>query len=175
MAQPLEILLFGGFTVQRGGGALPPIPSRAGRALLAYLVLNRDRPHQRGRIATLFWPDLPESRGRRRLSHTLWQIQDALGELADGVTHLDVRPDALSFDTSVPYWLDVEEFEEGLATARTARDVVRLRDDAERIAMGDLSAPVQVRRSDELGDVAASVDRLRVSLQEAMARLRKRR
>ncbi len=63
----------------------------------------------------------------------------------------------------------------GLATARTARDVVRLRDDAERIAMGDLSAPVQVRRSDELGDVAASVDRLRVSLQEAMARLRKRR
>ncbi len=63
----------------------------------------------------------------------------------------------------------------GLATVRTARDVLRLRDDAERIAMGDLSAPVQVRRTDELGDVAASVDRLRVSLQEAMARLRKRR
>ena len=63
----------------------------------------------------------------------------------------------------------------GLATVRTARDVVRLRDDAERISMGDLSAPVQVRRSDELGDVATSIDRLRVSLQEALARLRKRR
>ncbi len=125
MAQPLEILLFGGFTVQRAGGALPPIPSRAGRALLAYLVLNRDRSHPRGRIATLFWPDLPEARGRRRLSHTLWQIQDALGELAGGVAHLDVRPDALSFDTSATYWLDVEEFETGLATARTALDADR--------------------------------------------------
>ena len=62
----------------------------------------------------------------------------------------------------------------GLATVRTARDVVRLRDDAERIAMGDLSIPVEVKRSDELGDVAASVDRLRVSLHEAMVRLRKR-
>ena len=60
-----------------------------------------------------------------------------------------------------------------LATARAARDVVRLRTDAERIAMGDLSSPVQGRRTDELGDVAAALERLRVSLQEAMTRLRK--
>lgn len=63
----------------------------------------------------------------------------------------------------------------GLSTSRMAGDVVRLRDDAQRIAMGDLSSPVRVRRSDELGDTAASVDRLRVSLQEALERLRKRR
>ena len=62
-----------------------------------------------------------------------------------------------------------------LATTRITGDVTRLRDDAEHIAMGDLSSPVRVRRDDELGDVAASVDRLRVSLQEALERLRKRR
>ncbi|TVR86280.1 MAG: HAMP domain-containing protein [Trueperaceae bacterium] len=62
----------------------------------------------------------------------------------------------------------------GLATTRIAGDVVRLRDDAQRIAMGDLASPVRVRRDDELGDTAASVDRLRVSLQEALERLRKR-
>ncbi len=62
-----------------------------------------------------------------------------------------------------------------LATGRIASDVVRMREDADRIAMGDLSAPVRVRRSDELGDVAASLDRMRVSLQEALERLRKRR
>ena len=62
-----------------------------------------------------------------------------------------------------------------LATTRITGDVTRLRDDAENIAMGDLSSPVRVRRDDELGDVAASVDRLRVSLQEALERLRKRR
>ncbi len=63
----------------------------------------------------------------------------------------------------------------GLATTRIANDVVRLRDDAQRIAMGDLASPVRVRRADELGDTAASVDRLRISLQEALERLRKRR
>lgn len=62
----------------------------------------------------------------------------------------------------------------GLATAGTARDVERLRDDAERIAMGDLSVQVQTHRTDELGDVGAAIDRLRVSLHEALARLRKR-
>jgi HAMP domain-containing protein len=63
----------------------------------------------------------------------------------------------------------------GLATTRIASDVVRLRDDAQRIAMGELASPVRVRRDDELGDTASSVDRLRVSLQEALERLRKRR
>lgn len=62
-----------------------------------------------------------------------------------------------------------------LATSRISRDVTRLRDDAESIAMGELSSPVRVRRDDELGDVAASVERLRISLQEALERLRKRR
>jgi len=62
----------------------------------------------------------------------------------------------------------------GLATGRIARDVVRLRDDAQRIAMGELDAPVRVRRQDELGDLAASLDRMRVSLHEALGRLRKR-
>ena len=62
-----------------------------------------------------------------------------------------------------------------LATTRISGDVTRLREDTENIAMGDLSSPVRVRRDDELGDVAASVDRLRVSLQEALERLRKRR
>ncbi len=62
-----------------------------------------------------------------------------------------------------------------LATGRITADVSQLRDEAERIAMGDLSGPVGLRRSDELGDVAGSVERLRVSLQEALERLRKRR
>jgi HAMP domain-containing protein len=61
-----------------------------------------------------------------------------------------------------------------LATSRIANDVARLREDTERIAMGELGESVRVRRSDELGDVAASIDRLRVSLREALERLRKR-
>lgn len=61
-----------------------------------------------------------------------------------------------------------------LATGRVVEDVVRLRDAAHRLAMGELEAPVRHRRKDELGDIAASLERLRVSLQEALGRLRKR-
>ena len=62
----------------------------------------------------------------------------------------------------------------GLATSRIAHDVSQLRDAGERIAMGDLAQPVDVRRSDEIGDIAAAVERMRVSLQESLDRLRRR-
>ncbi len=107
--EPLQIHLFGGFLLTRGGVSLPPIASRAGRSLFAHLVMSRDRPLQRDLLAGTFWPDLPEGRARRRLSHTLWQIQDVVN--TDSVSHLDVTADTLSFKVSTPYWLDVEEFD----------------------------------------------------------------
>ncbi|MDF1522263.1 MAG: HAMP domain-containing protein [Trueperaceae bacterium] len=55
-----------------------------------------------------------------------------------------------------------------------ARDVVQLRDEARRVAMGELTAPVTTRRDDELGEIAGSLERTRLSLQEGLERLRKR-
>ena len=107
--EPLRVYLFGGFLLERGGTVLPPIASRVGRSLFAYLVMHRSRPLQRDLLAGFFWPELPEGRARRRLSHTLWQIQDVVSEGA--VSHLVATGDTLAFDTTVPYWLDVEEFD----------------------------------------------------------------
>lgn len=107
----LRIHLFGGFLLERAGVALPPIASRVGRSLFAYLVMNRDRPLQRDLLAGIFWPDLAEARARRRLSHTLWQIHDVVNEA--GASHVAVTSGTLAFDTSAPYWLDVEEFDLG--------------------------------------------------------------
>jgi HAMP domain-containing protein len=63
----------------------------------------------------------------------------------------------------------------GLGTMGLAQDVVRLRDEARRVAMGDLTAPVASNRDDELGEIAGSLERMRLSLQEGMERLRQRR
>ena len=117
--EALRVHLLGGFLLERGGVALPPIASRAGRSLFAYLVLNRDRPLQRELLAGVFWPDLPEQRARRRLSHTLWQIQDVVS--TDSVSHLTATADSLAFDTTLPYWLDVEEFDRSFESSRVAR------------------------------------------------------
>ncbi len=62
-----------------------------------------------------------------------------------------------------------------LATGGVSRDVQLLRDEAKRVAMGELSEPVELQRKDELGDLAQSLDRMRISLQESLERLRKRR
>lgn len=117
--EALRIHLFGGFLLERDGVALPPIASRAGRSLLAYLVMHRGRPIQRDLLAGLFWPELPEGRARRRLSHTLWQTQDVVGN--DSVSYLAVTADTLAFDSSNPYWLDVEEFDRGFDDSRLSR------------------------------------------------------
>ena len=143
--EPLRVHLFGGFLMERDGKALPPIASRAGRSLFAYLVMHRDRPLPRDLLAGSFWPDLPEGRARRRLSHTLWQIQDALG---DGpAPHLATTVDTLAFDTGIPYWLDVEEFDhffDALGISRRDAQLGRAGDAA------NLRACVELYRGDFL-------------------------
>ena len=52
-----------------------------------------------------------------------------------------------------------------LGSVGLAKDVLRLRDEARRVAMGDLTAPVASNRDDELGEIAGSLERMRLSLQ----------
>jgi HAMP domain-containing protein len=67
----------------------------------------------------------------------------------------------------------------GLFAARSARLVTepiqRLVRAADAISMGDLSRPVQAARNDEIGDLAQALERMRLSLEAAMERLRRRR
>jgi DNA-binding SARP family transcriptional activator/predicted ATPase len=139
--EPLRIHLFGGFLLERGEWSLPPIASRAGRSLFAYLVMHRDRPLQRDYVAGTFWPELPDGRARRRLSHTIWQIQDVVN--TGSVSHLDVTSDTLAFDKSIPFWLDVEEFNRNIVDSG-ARDRAR----SEGLDAARLRSSVDLYRGD---------------------------
>lgn len=63
--------------------------------------------------------------------------------------------------------------------ATTARRVVqpieRLVKAADAISLGQLDTPVTAERNDEIGDLAQALERMRLSLEAAMARLRRRR
>ncbi|WP_293911407.1 HAMP domain-containing protein [Deinococcus sp.] len=63
--------------------------------------------------------------------------------------------------------------------ARAARRIVepidRLVRAADAISLGDLSQPVRFEVNDEVGDLAQALERMRLSLDAAMSRLRKRR
>jgi len=122
--ETLRVHLFGGFLLERGGVTLPPIASRAGRSLFAYLVMHKDRPLNRELVAGTFWPELSDARARRRLSHTLWQIQDVVNSASS--SYLDVATDTLVFDRDSSYWLDVEEFDRQYAISKGSPEDTRV-------------------------------------------------
>ncbi len=103
--------MFGGLLIERGGRHLPPIPSRIGRSLFAYLVMHRTTAPTRDLLAGRFWPDLAESQARRRLSQALWQIQSVLGDRDHQRPFLVTSLDAVRFDSAADLWLDVDVFD----------------------------------------------------------------
>ena len=140
----LQINLFGGFSLAYDGEQLPPLASRHARLLFAWLVLQGGRPQPRTLLCDRFWPEVTESRARRRLSHALWQVQDAFGERGPERPYLLTPGDQVRFDASAPYWLDVEEFEQRL-------------DETDRSGDSDASAVRHLRRCVDLyqGDLLA--------------------
>lgn len=61
------------------------------------------------------------------------------------------------------------------ATRRILLPIERLVKSAEAISMGNLDEPVRADRNDEIGDLAQALERMRLSLESAMERLRRRK
>lgn len=107
----LQIRFLGGLLIESDGRNLPRIPSRPGRSLFAFLVLNRDRQLSRDLLAGMFWPDMADNQARRRLSQALWQIQTLFTEAGVAGSHIIATPNTVRFNPTADFWLDVEAFE----------------------------------------------------------------
>ncbi len=117
MVASLNVYLFGGFQLQAKGAALPPIASRGGRSLLAYLLTHRERAQTRELLIGRLWPDSEESKARRRLSQSLWHVQNVLAPVTGPEPVLVATPSTIRFNPRSDTWIDVAEFEERLAAA----------------------------------------------------------
>lgn len=78
MSQQLSLALLGGFAAQVDGHPISGFRSQKARALLAYLVMEVGRPHERATLAALFWPELPDALALRNLSQTLVWLRRAI-------------------------------------------------------------------------------------------------
>jgi predicted ATPase/DNA-binding SARP family transcriptional activator len=85
-------------------------------ALLAYLSVNR-LMHSRETLSALLWPDYEQSKAFTNLRHTLWEIQQTIGE-----GWLDTSRDKIGLNTEANIWLDVEDFQSLLGQSRTQAD-----------------------------------------------------
>jgi DNA-binding SARP family transcriptional activator len=117
LASPdLRIFALGIAQVYRGERALAPSDwtYTKGRELLYYLLCHR--PRTREQIGLALWPDASPAQLRSNLRATLYHLRRALGRsdwiLFDGEHY--------AFNRSLPYWFDVEAFENALSEVQRA-------------------------------------------------------
>jgi len=112
--------LLGPLDLRLGERQLGSLDSARAESLLAYLLLHRDAPQPRQRLAFLLWPDSTEGQAQTNLRKVLHTLRRALPD-ADRL--IDVGPRMLRWRADVPLWLDVEQFERSLAQGRLAEAV----------------------------------------------------
>jgi DNA-binding SARP family transcriptional activator len=135
----ISVRLFGELEFRLGGDRLPRLESARARSLLAFLLLHRDEPQPRQRLAFMLWPESSEAQARtnlRHLVHTLRQTSPELDQFLDVTAHtLQWRGDGQS-------WIDVAAFDAAHAAAEapgiTAPNEVEALRDAIDLYRGDL-------------------------------------
>jgi DNA-binding SARP family transcriptional activator len=120
----MQIRLLGDVEVRLGPIALEAFASPRLQSLLAFLIVHRDRPLARQRVAFIFWPDSSESQARTNLRHLLHMLRQAL-----------VEPDRyVSIDGQTVQWLpdasasiDVVDFEHAISAVDSGDEAESLR------------------------------------------------
>jgi DNA-binding SARP family transcriptional activator len=128
----LRIRLLGELDLRRDEVAVPPLGSARAESLLAYLLLHREAPQPRQRLAFLLWPDSSDPQARTNLRHLLHNLRRAL---PDPDRFLEVTQRTLRWRDDAAWWLDVAAFED--AVARTGQAVPALQEAVELYG-GDL-------------------------------------
>ena len=101
------------------GKAITQFESDKGRALLAYLTVNEERPFKRETLAALFWPDLSAKDGRNNLRQALFKLKRLLGDSKQPF-FITTRT-TIQFNRQPNDWLDIEAI-----TTADADELLRL-------------------------------------------------
>ena len=109
-----------------GEQLLPPFESSRAESLLAYLLLHRDAPQPRQRIAATLWPESSEGQARTNLRHVLHQLRR---DLPEPERFIDITQRTLQWRADAPWQLDVAEFEAAIARGELRRAVDLYRGD----------------------------------------------
>lgn len=113
----LCLSFLGSFHVTIEGEPVEHFRSDKIRALLAYLVLEADRPHRRETLAGLLWPELSDQAARDNLRLALLRLRRTLGEddAAAAQPFLLISANTIQFNRQCHCSLDVAAFQDLLA------------------------------------------------------------
>ena len=107
----LTLSFLGTFQVNLGDKPITRFRSANVQGLLVYLVLHPGRAIARDVLATLFWPDEPDSVARTNFRQTLYQLRKLLERSAPGQPpFLIVTRQAVQFNPASNFQCDVIDF-----------------------------------------------------------------
>jgi predicted ATPase/DNA-binding SARP family transcriptional activator len=119
----LSLRLLGPFATKLNGQPLRGFRSDKVRALLAYLVVEAQRPWTRATLADLLWPNFPERTAESNLRNALSNLRHILGDRQAAHPLLLITPATIQFNSAADYWLDVQAFLGLLLKANQAVDL----------------------------------------------------
>ncbi len=129
MAEGLCMSLLGDVHIARDGVQVTGFVSSKVQALLCYLAVT-GRPHFRPALAGLLWGDMPEAKALMNLRQALTNLRRLVGP------HLTITRQTVAFNRDSPYWLDVEVFQDKMAS------------DAPDAGIGPLREAIELYRGD---------------------------
>lgn len=121
MTLSLDIALLGTFHVQHSNHTLSEFYSNGVRALLAYLAVEGDRPHERKLLGDMLWPDKPTAKGLLNLRQALYRLDQSLIPAALPVPFTQTTRQTIQLNPALDLNLDVRQFIRLVTTARTHR------------------------------------------------------
>ncbi len=80
------------------------------RALLVYLAMEADRPHRRGALAGLFWPERPERAALNNLRGALSNLRGAIHDRAASPEFILSTRQTIQFNSESDHWVDAAKF-----------------------------------------------------------------
>ncbi|MBE2224117.1 MAG: hypothetical protein IAF02_21435 [Anaerolineae bacterium] len=114
---PLTITLFGEFNLVSQGQQVIALNGERPITLLAYLLLHRETAVSRQHLAFTLWPDSSDNQARANLRNLFYTLRHAL---PDADSYLTADAMTLQWRGDADFSLDVAEFTEALAEAKTA-------------------------------------------------------
>ena len=102
--------LLGSIELTIDGAPASGIKSDKTRALLAYLLVEADRPHRRESLAALLWPESSETAALTSLRSALANLRKVSQDCQIGPPYFLIDGNSLQFNRSSDHSSDVEEF-----------------------------------------------------------------
>ena len=109
----LRVRLFGAGEAYFQDRSISGFPNQRACLLFSYLLLNHNYPHNRERLAAIFWGDYSTKISRKYLRNALWRLRQILQSVNFPTDDfLLISDDSVSFTNAQACWIDVDVFDE---------------------------------------------------------------